>query len=355
MRNFIAFALALSLGATAACVGGGSGSSGGSGTGTGTGTGADATGGTDTAGGGGGDNTKNTAQVSGTGDGGQKTEVKVDKPAAKNDATAQSNKNGAMNAGKILNLYMSDTGDGGSEVLSVIIDTEKVGIPGTGIGVGKSGDSVYVTFVVATAGGGASYTSTGKGTIDITTCPGKDGQAVVGKFNGVEVAAEAVVGNLAKSITFNGPFNLVYWGGAGELQCKKVDPPPADAGSTDTGGGSTGGSCKSDDFCDKGQNKTRNCCPHIECIVNCNIECASGSMGCAMSCGGDPSCAEKCAKDSYICANKCFASCNVNATCLAASKKLDACMVKNGCDKLSDAAQDACTESKCCAEMKAVF
>ncbi len=260
-----------------------------------------------------------------------------------------------MNAGKILNLYMTDTGDSGSEVLSVIIDTEKVGIPGTGIGVGKTGDSVYVTFVVAGAAGSASYSSTGKGTIDITSCPAKEGQAVVGKFNGVEVAAEAVVGSLAKTITFNGPFNLVYWGGAGELQCKQVTTPPADAGSTDTGSTAAGGSCKFDEFCDKFQNKTRNCCPHAECLVQCFQECSAEIMQCAMTCAGDAACSEKCVQKASTCNMGCYKKCNVSAQCQALATKANECETKNGCDKLSGDAGDQCMQSKCCSEVKAMF
>ncbi|MSQ82458.1 MAG: hypothetical protein EXR77_05995 [Myxococcales bacterium] len=352
MRKTTILAITLFSLAAAGCVAS-SGGGGGSSSGTGTGTGSDTASGTvtdTTSGSGSGDNTKNTAAISGTGEGGQKSEVKVDKAAKSEDATAKQNQNGAVNAGKILNLYVSEANaDGSAEIMSIIVDTEKVGIPGTGIPVGKPGDAVSITYFVTSATGGGTYTSTGKGTIDISTCPAKSGEAVVGKLNGVEMNGDAVLSG-PKTITFNGSFNLVYFGGAGQLMCKAVEQPKADAGSTETSTGG-GGTCDGN-FCDNGANKTRNCCPHLECIQKCYGECGFAAQSCVMGCGADSACSEKCVKNVYTCSSGCFAKCNVNAGCLAAAKKLDECEQKNGC---SGKGELACVEAKCCAEAKAVF
>lgn len=347
MQRYMHFALTLSLAlATAACAASG-GNSGGGGGGGGTYTGSDTTSGSGTATG---DSTKNTAAVGATSDSGQKDNVQVDKAAAKADVEAQTNKIGAMNAGEQLVLWIASTGADGSKVLEVHIDTSKYKLPATGIPVGAVNSDVWVSYTVANATGGGIYQSKGTGTIDINTCPAKSGLAVTGKFNGVKVEAEAAVGG-PKSYTLDGTFNLVYFGADASLQCKPVEQPKTDAGSTTTPAGTCDGT-----FCDNGANKTRNCCPYMPCIQPCVQECSNSTISCAMGCMADQACAEKCVKDAFTCQNACFGKCNVSATCLAAAEKLSqcedtnakACQSENGTD-------DKCLAQKCCNEFKATF
>lgn len=365
MRTLLHLSAILALAAASACVGGGSGGSGG-GSGTGTGTGTDSAGsgsGSDTAGSGGGNNTKNTAAISSTGDNGTKTDVKVDKPASKDDATAKQNANGAINAGKILNLLVTAAGaDGNSQVLSIYIDTSKVDVPGSGIAVGKNGDAVYATYVIAGPGGNGTYSSTGKGTIDITTCPDKSGVAVVGKLNGVELGGDAVVGG-PKSVTLNGAFNLVYFGGAGELTCKA---PASTGGGADASGGSvnvgslkpSGGTCNADP-CDGGKNTSRNCCPYVPCMEPCLKKCFDDVSACIQGCAADPmnmqACATGCFGKVATCESACLTSCNVSATCKTAAEAYFKCTdgAQNTC--ASTGGDKSCVTDKCCTELKAAF
>lgn len=305
-----------------------------------------------------GNNTKNTSAISTKTDTNAAAEIKVDKAASAEDATKASGaKMGAANAGKVLYLYLSDAA---GNVLSIIIDTDQNPLPKSGIKVGAVNGGAWMTYVGVSGGMPVVMNSTANttGTIDINACPDKSGIATVGKLNNVMLEAPDMGTAMAgmKTMTFNGSFNLVYFGTAGELMCTIAPPVTADAGSTGTDAGTTtGGSSCSFGECDQGTNKTRNCCPYAPCLGTCYSDCAQKAAPCAMECamGADPAgCQTKCVAEIFVCFEACWTSCNVSAECKAKLKALDACDKANqeGCD-----GEQSCLEQKCCAEAKAAF
>jgi len=362
-RYFIDAVVMAAVLATAACVGGGTsggGSSGGSSTTDGGSGGSDSGG---AGGGGSGDNTKNTAAVTTSGDDGKKSEVKVDKPATKADAEAKTNATGATNAGKVLHLWITSVGSDGSKVISIVIDTAKHKLPVKGLAVGTPPGDVYVSYTLAGAAATGSYSSTGKGTVDIDTCPTAQNQAVVGRFNGVELKGDAVVGG-PKGMTLDGPFNLVYFGGAGALECKPAEVKPdvtsgGDGGSVNTGSlkPPSGSTCNADP-CDGGKNLTRNCCPYVPCVEPCMVACSSAVGACVQGCAADPMNMEKCALECVAkvtaCNNGCLTKCEVSATCKSAAEAYNKC-ADAAFKTCGSGASDSCIFDKCCSELKAAF
>lgn len=299
----------------------------------------------------------NKASVATTSDSGAKSNVEVDKAASKADAEAQSNKLGAVNADKQLVLWISDVAaDGTTQVIEVHVNTDKYPLPSTGIPVGAVNSDAWVTFTVAGPTGSGIYTSTGAGTIDISSCPAKSGEVVTGQFNGVVVAVEAVAMG-AKSYTLGGSFNLVYFGLDGSLMCK---PSSAGGGSVDVSKlqPPAGSTCNANP-CDGGSNTTRNCCPYVPCMAPCIYNCSMAVNKCSQDCMADPmnmmGCMQKCVGELASCESACLTSCNVSASCKTAAEAYFGCENKNmdACSMSSD--QDVCLYDKCCAEVKAAF
>jgi hypothetical protein len=308
----------------------------------------DATGGNDSGSTGGGtttgDSTRNTATIATKDPSGTTQEVKADKPAAKGDADTKSL--GAANADKLLQLYIADAN---GTLITAFIDTEKHPLPAKGIPVGEVSTEVYVTY----AGAGAVLTSKAGGSIDIDACPTKGGEPVVGRFNGVVVVNVAPIG--PTQLTLDGPFNLVYWGGAGVIACT----PPT----TNTGGGKVemgslgkpaGASCDANP-CDGGSNTTRGCCPYVPCIEPCVLKCATEAQSCFLGCGFDFECPTACQGKAVACNLACETSCNVSATCKDALGKLNSCEEAQDavCGEAND--PDTCTFDACCPQWKAAF
>ena len=343
LHHHRAISALLALGLLAGCSTAPSNYVGGGAAGTDAGAGTDATAGADS-GAASGDNTKNSAAVAAKDDTGKTTQVDNNKPATKADAEGKVL--GAASAGDMLTLFITDAS---GTVLVVYIDSKKHPLPAKAIPVGEPATDVYVTYTSA----GAVYNSKATGTIDIDVCPEADGVAVVGKFNGVVVHNVAPIG--AKTVTLTGAFNLVYYGGAGKLTCKKKEE--------------TGGKVELGKFtkpaaatcevnpCDGGTNTSRNCCPYVPCISTCWTKCVNNVQGCVMGCGIDMTCPQKCVAEVYACQSKCLVTCEVSATCATAMEKLNKCEEANSeaCQGDDEAKADACVFDKCCAETKAAF
>ena len=333
--------------------------------------------------GGGVDNNTNKATLSGSDDSGQQVSINRNKPASEADAVQKVL--GANNAGELLNLYVT-TSQG--LALVMYIDTAVHPLPAKGIPAGAPNSSAWVTYSNA----GPFLNSNGSGTIDIDTCPLKDGLAVVGRLNNVKVVNELPVG--PAEITLSGPFNLVYYGGAGALNCKPKDDGGGTSGGGTSSGGTSGGgtsgggtsgggtsgggtsgggtsgggsgggdtafdipagsTCDADP-CDGGTNTTRNCCPWLPCLSDCWFKCALTAQSCVQGCGFDIGCLSGCAESAATCRESCPASCQVNAACGTALGGLDKCMMNNtdACETADD--EDACIADACCSEHKAAF
>ncbi|MCB9739651.1 MAG: hypothetical protein H6747_10310 [Deltaproteobacteria bacterium] len=294
-----------------------------------------------------GDATKNSATITAKDESGSSTQVKAEKSADKGDA--ENKILGASNADKMLQLFVTDaTGT----IVTAFIDTEKHPLPKKGIPVGEPNGEAWVTY----AGAGAVLNSKAGGSIDIDVCPTKAGEPVVGAFKGVVLANEAPLG--PKQLTLDGPFNLVYWGGAGQVACT-----PPTTGGGGGGGGSvemgslgkpSGASCDANP-CDGGSNTSRNCCPYVPCLEPCMTKCVTDAQSCFMGCGFDFECPQGCQAKAVACMGACMTSCNVDATCKGALEKLNTCEAgqEEVCAEASD--PDVCTFDKCCSEWKAAF
>ncbi len=303
--------------------------------------------GNDTTSGGGsttGDATKNTASIQVKTEGGDTTKIDQSKPATADDAKVF----GATNADKLLSLYIVD---GAGSSLVVTIDTAVHALPKKGIPLGDISTSAYMVYT-STSG---AWTTKGTGTIDIDACPTKAAEPVVGSFHGV-VAVSDLPGSIP-SKTFDGPFNLVYWGGAGAIACT----PPSTGGTTgpsDMGsfGKPTGSSCNANP-CDGGSNTTRNCCPYVPCLEPCFAKCVLDAQSCFLGCGFDMECPAGCMAKVTTCMDGCMTTCKVSATCRSALEALNTCEMKAAetCDTGSEAGDDACAFDACCAENKAAF
>lgn len=319
-----------------------------------------------------GDNTKNTASVKSTDDSGKKEDVKVDAAAKKEDvAGASAAQNGASNAEKELILYVTEGSKTAGKVLTVHIDTAKHQLPKKGIKLGAALSDAWVSYAISSATAVGSYESDGTGTIDIDTCPDKEGLAVVGALHGVKVLGKAVATGPAHFM-LDGPFNLVYFGGAGALNCK---PPETSSSSGSTSGGSSsGGSVELTAFkkpakatcdanpCDGGSNTSRNCCPYMPCIEKEYTACGQAALPCFFGCTNpaDATCPTTCQTKMFACFAAAPEKCDVSAACNAAFGPLMKCQETNSaqCKTISegdDDAADACLFDKCCTEMKAAF
>ncbi len=294
------------------------------------------------------DNTNNKASIQTKSDTGQAGQVSASAAASAAAAQQTSGKQfGAMNAGKILNLFITDAS---GSFITVVIDTDKNPLPKSGIAIGEPNSGAWVTYAYQ----GMVYNSKDKGTLDITACPTQSGVAADGVLHDVVVNAVAPMAGMAASYTLNGTFNLVYFGGAGEIACT---PPATNTGSD--AGSSTGGgaSCNFGD-CDNGTNTTRNCCPYVPCLSKCFTDCTSAVQGCVMGCATamppDPSCATKCVSDVITCEAACGPSCKVSDACGAKLTALDDCY-KTSADSCQNSQDAHCQDNACCAQSKAAF
>lgn len=304
----------------------------------------DSTGGSDTTSSSNGDSTKNTASIQVKTDGGDTTKIDRSKPATADDAKVF----GATNADKLLSLYFVDaTGS----TLVVTIDTAVHALPKKGIPMGEVNSSAFMVWTSTTG----VWSSKSVGTIDIDVCPTKSAEPVVGAFHGV-VAVSDLPGSIPNK-TFDGPFNLVYWGGAGALSCS----PPSTGGTTGpsdmgTFGKPAASTCNANP-CDGGSNTSRNCCPYVPCLEPCFTKCALDAQSCFVGCGFDMQCPSTCMAKVTTCFDGCMTSCKVSDTCRSALQALNTCDQKAAetCDTGSEAGDDACAFDACCAENKAAF
>ncbi len=294
-----------------------------------------------------GDKSTNSGAVTAKGSDGKSTSVNAS-AAASSGSTSGTQKLGAMATDKILTLYISDA----SSLITITIDTDKNPLPATGIKAGDASSGAFVTYV-GTAG---SFTSDGSaGTIDVSNCPSDANNTVtVGKLDGVVVSGVAATGQA--SLTLDGTFNLVYFGGYGNLKCTAPVVATADASSTDVGS-TAGGTCGYQVCADN----SKNCCPYLPCLTQCQLDCANTANNCTIACASNPAdmnCPMKCATDASTCFDGCFGKCNVTDSCktvgnafFTCSNKADqaSCAGKTDNDKLS------CEVDACCAEAKAAF
>ncbi|GEM_PF-3144334 len=316
-----------------------------------------------------GDNTKNTATIQTTDDGGKSEEVKVDKQAAKTDVgNTSSSKNGATNADKELILHLTSGTKTSGKVISVHIKSDKHQLPKDGIPVGEALSDAWVSYSVASATGVGNYESKDKGTISIDSCPQKEGTAIVGKLNNVVVYGKAVASG-PKSFTLNGTFNIVYWGGAGALNCKPASSSSGGSGSSGASS-SSGGSLTvfkkpatatcDHNPCDGGSNSARNCCPYMPCLEKEWLKCGGVAQKCLTDCISNPPSCAQCQQKGVDCFAKVPTICEVDATCKSAMTKYSTCDGNNqsACKEIAgndDDKAQACVFDKCCAELKAAF
>ena len=330
----------------------------------------------DTSGGGGvdgggqatGDSTKNKADLSLTPDGAAAEVIKGEKPASKDDATAKTW--GATNADAMVNMFITEAGAAGSKVITIFVDSSKNPLPATGIPVGDVDSAAWVTYTVATTALTGTFISKDKGTIDVSPCPA-EGKALVGTLKGVVLYDPNPVPLGPKSITLDGTFNLVFFGGGGAVKCKEI-PKDVDAGSTGTGdkdAGATaakspfappaGSTCKTDP-CDGGTNTTRMCCPAADCIYSCTYACAGEVEKCTQACNPtDFQCAIGCVGKLVECTDGCPDKCGATADCKTKLAALNKCSQDNedkcSADGMSEEQEDICYADACCAELTAAF
>ncbi len=334
------FACASALCAMAACTTTVNNTTNNNGTGTGTDAGSTTTG----------DKSTNTGSVSVKGSDGTSTDVKASAPASKDSTSGAGGAKqlGAMATDKILTLYISDA----TSLITITIDTDKYPLPATGIKAGATGSGAEVVYV----GVAGSFSSDGTGgTIDVSNCPSDANNTVtVGTLKDVVVSGVTATG--AGKLTLNGTFNLVYFGGYGNLKCT-APAVKEDAGSTTDTGPTTGGSCGYTQCTDP----TKNCCPYGACLAPCVQDCAMTVMTCMQNCAMNPmdtACPTNCLADEVTCDDACMTKCNVSAACKTAYSVLSACTQKAdsaGCGAKEGEAKDTCEIDACCVEFKAAF
>lgn len=305
-----------------------------------------------------GDKTTNTGSVSAKGSDGSSTSVSANAPATKDSAsgTGGGKQLGAMATDKILTLYISDA----NSLITITIDTEKHPLPAKGIPAGDFSSGASVTYL-GTAG---NFGSDGSGgTIDVSNCPSDANNTVtVGTLNGVVVKnnTPGVPPGAPDKLTLDGTFNLVYYGGYGQLKCTAPAKTETDAGST--GGSDTtsggGGTCGYTVCADS----NKNCCPFMPCLLPCEQKCATDFTTCSQGCMAnpmDPSCGQNCVTDAAKCDDACVKSCKVSDSCKTAYTAAAACQKKaddTSCGAISDEqAKTTCEIDACCAEVKAAF
>lgn len=307
-----------------------------------------------------GDNTKNKATISTKDDTGKTGEVKNEQAAKQEDATKQQGAFGATNAGSELTLSIVGA-DGASSVIVAHVKTDKYPLPGT-IPMGAALSDAWVNYVIASPTATGSYESKGQGTLEISSCPTKAGEVVVGTFKDVVVEASGTpVPGSPKSFTLNGTFNLVYFGGAGALTCKAPEPKPDVTSGGDTA--STSGDYKKGTtcaftMCDGNPNEKRNCCKYFPCMNPCMFKCSQEMETCAKACPpGDMGCPFECVGKVSTCMDACFSTCGVDQQCKNAIQAVSQCESEKGgpCEGLKDDAQESCLVDQCCTEYKAAF
>lgn len=303
---------------------------------------------------GGQDNAKNKAAIEAKDDSGKADTVKVDKPASKDEAGGQdaSKKLGAMNAGKQLVLFVSTA----TSYMEVHVNTEKYPLPMNGIPVGEPASDAWVTYTVVSPTGAAILNSKDKGTIDISACPDKSGVAAVGKLNGVVVYNDPNSPFSPKNATLTGSFNLVYFGGAGEIACT-VTPPVAtqDAGSTESHL-AKGSNCNFQ-MCDGDPKNQRHCCKYIPCLDPCMVKCVTDTLACTQACTDpmDFGCQMACQDKIATCSNACFTSCGVDQACKSGLEAVGQCSDQKQVQCEGGWFECGALVDACCDQVKAAF
>lgn len=310
-----------------------------------------------------GDSTKNKADVKVAVAGGAAVEIKGEKAASKDDATAKTW--GATNADAVVNMFITEAGGTESKVITIFVDSAKHPLPATGIPVGAINSDAWVTYTVASPALTGTFSSKDKGTIDVSPCPA-EGKALVGTLKGVVLYNETPVG--PATVTLDGTFNLVFFGGAGAVKCAEV-PKETDAGSTakDSGGAANdhpfnppkGSTCDAN-VCDGGSNTTRMCCPFGKCIGDCHLACADDVEKCTTACDAtDFGCTMGCVGTMVSCIEGCPDKCGATADCKAKIADIGTCQETNSekcdADDMTEEQSDICFADACCAELKAAF
>ncbi len=300
------------------------------------------------------DNSKNKAAIEAKDDSGKAASVSVDKAASKDDTSGAdaSKKVGAISAGKQLVLFVSTA----TSYMEVHVNTEKYPLPMNGIPVGEPSSDAWVTYTVVSPTSAAILNSKDKGTIDISVCPDKSGVAAVGKLNGVVVYNSPDSPFSPKNATLTGSFNLVYFGGAGDLMCtvKPVET-PKDAGST-TSHLAKGSSCNFQ-MCDGDPKNQRHCCKYIPCLEPCMLKCTSDAFACMQACTDpmDIGCQMACQTQIASCVEGCFTSCGVDQACKNGMEAVNKCSEEKQVECSGGWFECSALVDACCDQVKAAF
>ncbi len=299
-----------------------------------------------------GDKATNSGSVTAKSADGSSTSVSANAPASQSSAAGSGGAKqlGAMATDKILVLYISDA----TSLITITVDTDKNPLPASGIKVGDASSGAFVTYT-GTAG---AFTSDGSaGTLDITSCPADANNTVtVGKLNGVVVTGASATGG-AGSITLDGTFNLVYFGGYGTLKCTApATSSGSDAGTTDVAS-TAGGTCGYQICGDT----TKNCCPYMPCLQPCFLKCSMDLNTCITGCMSNPTdmnCPLNCSSAADTCMTACLGSCKVSDSCKTAAQAFNTCAGsadQAACANKQDNDKTTCEVDQCCTQAKAAF
>ena len=223
------------------------------------------------------------------------------------------------------------------------VDAPSDAIPGTVSITSEGATGTWLT-IVSIEG---VYTSSG-GSITVKQCP-EAGEVVTGTFdvelNDFSGGTSALTGTWRATVALSD----------NSITCRVIEPEPTPGGGMGGGtgdgtgdgtGGGTGGACElNPDNCDGP------CCPFIEPVIGCQIECQEGPCN-PVSSGFDASGAE-CVE----CVTACEDIYLDDPECSGPIVALEECSADSGCDEL-DRFEDehlACVDANCCAELQTAF
>lgn len=219
------------------------------------------------------------------------------------------------------------------------VDAPSDAIPGT---VSITSDGAIGTWLTIASLEGV-YTSSG-GSITVNQCP-EAGEVVTGTFN---VDLNDFFGGTS---ALTGTWRATVAVSDNSITCRVIEPEPTPGDGTgddtddDTGDG-TGGACEfNPDNCDGP------CCPFIEPVIECQIECQSGPCN-PINPGFDES-GQECVE--------CLIACEDiyldDPECSGPIVALEECSADSGCDELDRFGDEylACVDANCCAELQTAF
>lgn len=258
--------------------------------------------------------------VSGGGD-----PVKKEVPAAE---ASESNGGASIVDGQI-HLFLV----GATSTINVVLQTDD-GHTAPGLfGITGAGPEPNFALLSAPLAGGAFESESGS--VRLSTCPTKVGDKLVGKLEDV-VVRSALDGGTR---TLSGTFDVHVYAMIGTLACH-VEPTQPGPDTTDTS--VTPGSCAFE-ACDDGGS----CCPYVQCISQCELNCALQNPACSGFTPDPVQCA--------ACMHGCLDQCEVSSGCRTAYTALDACGSEHGCSGTGDEADEQCLREHCCDELGATF